>query len=161
MSVKGVFSPHINCFQGNNKASENARPRLMPNHGNIEMVTSGAKLGLCGLLVDTPLTSVNTMFEIDWVIIIPHNGTFTNNGQKWSFSVILIWLWIVNLQRLDWPTHQLNIYIKIAVSLKYLQFLFRSNQNKIICNLLQGQENISYYLWYHTCQFVFKQNISV
>ena len=29
------------------------------------------------------------MFEIDWVIIIPHNDTFSDIGQKPPFSVIL------------------------------------------------------------------------
>ena len=29
------------------------------------------------------------MFEIDWVIIIPHNDTFPDIGQKPPFSVIL------------------------------------------------------------------------
>ena len=32
---------------------------------------------------------MNTMFEIDLVIIIPHNGTFSGNGWKPPFSVIL------------------------------------------------------------------------
>ena len=36
----------------------------------------------------TPLTSVSTMFEIDRVIIISHNGTFSDNGRKPTFSVI-------------------------------------------------------------------------
>ena len=39
--------------------------------------------------VKTLQISVNTMFEIDRVIIIPHNGTFPDNGQKLPFSVIL------------------------------------------------------------------------
>ena len=30
--------------------------------------------------VKTPLTIVNTMLEIDGVIIISHNGTFSDNG---------------------------------------------------------------------------------
>ena len=41
------------------------------------------------LFVKTSLTSVNNMFEIDWVIIILHNGTFSDNGRKPPFSVIL------------------------------------------------------------------------
>ena len=37
--------------------------------------------------VKTPLTSVNTMFEIDQVNIIPHNGTFSDNGRKSPFQL--------------------------------------------------------------------------
>ena len=55
---------------------------LIRGNENTVMVTRGAKLGLSGLFVKTPLTSVNPMFEIDWVIIIPHNGTFSDIGQK-------------------------------------------------------------------------------
>ena len=55
---------------------------LIRGNGNTEMVTRGAILGLCGLFVKTPLTSVNPMFEIDWVIIISHNGIFSDIGQK-------------------------------------------------------------------------------
>ena len=62
---------------------------LIRGNGYTEMVTKGAKLGLCGLFVKTALTSVNTMFEIDWVIIISHNVTFSDIDQKPSFSVIL------------------------------------------------------------------------
>ena len=62
---------------------------LIRGNGNTEIVTRGAKLGLCGLFVKTTLTSVNTMFEIDWVSIIPHNGTFSDIGQKPPFSFIL------------------------------------------------------------------------
>ena len=62
---------------------------LIRGNGNTEMVTKGAKLGLCGLFVKTALTIVNTMFEIDWVIIISHNVTFSDIDQKPSFSVIL------------------------------------------------------------------------
>ena len=54
---------------------------LIRRNGNTETVTRGAKLGLYGLFVKTPLTSVNTMFELDWVIIIPYNGTFSDIGQ--------------------------------------------------------------------------------
>ena len=35
------------------------------------------------------LTNVSIMFEIDRVIIIPHNGTFLDDGRKPLFSVIL------------------------------------------------------------------------
>ena len=59
-----------------NKVSENARPRLRPNQRE------------CGLFLKTPLTSVNTVFERDWVIIILHDGTFSDIGQKPPFSVI-------------------------------------------------------------------------
>ena len=62
---------------------------LIRVNGNTDIVTRGAKLDLCGLFVKTPRTSVNTMFEIDWVIIIVYNGTFTNIGQKPQFSAIL------------------------------------------------------------------------
>ena len=62
---------------------------LIRGNGNTEMVTIGAKLGLCGLFLNTLLTSANTMFKIDWVIIIPHDGTFSDIGQKPPFSVIL------------------------------------------------------------------------
>ena len=39
--------------------------------------------------VKTPLTSVNAMFGTDQVIVIPHNGTYSDNGRKPPFSVIL------------------------------------------------------------------------
>ena len=45
----------------------------------------------------TPLINVNTTFEIERVIIIPHNGTFSDYGQKPSFSVILCLLESQNL----------------------------------------------------------------
>ena len=70
---------------------------LIRGNGNTEMVTWGAKLGLHGLFMKTPLTSVNTMFERDQVIIIPHNGTFSDNGRKPTFSVIL---WPLECQNL-------------------------------------------------------------
>ena len=39
--------------------------------------------------METNLAVLNTMFEIDRVIIIPHNGTFSDDGRKPPFSVIL------------------------------------------------------------------------
>ena len=42
-----------------------------------------------GIIHENPLTSVSTMFEIDRVIIILHDGTFSDNGRKPPFSVIL------------------------------------------------------------------------
>ena len=62
---------------------------LIRGNGNTGMVTRGAQLGLCGLFVKTPLTIGNTLFEIDGVIIIPHNATFSELGQKPPFSGIL------------------------------------------------------------------------
>ena len=39
--------------------------------------------------VNAPITSVNIMFEIDWVIIISHNGPFSDDGQNSPFVVVL------------------------------------------------------------------------
>ena len=49
----------------------------------------------------TPLTSMNTTFEIDRVIIIPHNGAFSDNGRKPAFSVIMWPLKGKNLANVD------------------------------------------------------------
>ena len=70
---------------------------LIRGNENTDMVTRGTKLGLSGIFMKTILASVNTMFEIDWVIIIPHNGTFSDIGQKPPFSVIL---WLLEGQNL-------------------------------------------------------------
>ena len=64
------------------------------------------------------LMIVNTMFETDWVIIIPHNGTFSNHGRKPPFSVILWPLEGKNIWA-TWPksesilnTHPISLQIK-------------------------------------------------
>ena len=62
---------------------------LIRRNGNTEMVSIGAKLGLRGLFMKTPLSSVNTMYEKDRVIFMPHKGTFSDNDQKPPVSVIL------------------------------------------------------------------------
>ena len=47
----------------------------------------------------TPLTSLNTLFEIDRVIIIPHNVTFSDNGCK-----PLVFRNFVATRGPNWPT---------------------------------------------------------
>ena len=59
---------HVCWMHNSTRQSEEARPRPRPNQRNAEMATRGGKLGLCWKkmewFVKTPLTSVNTMFEI-------------------------------------------------------------------------------------------------
>ena len=58
------------------------------------MATRVAKLGQCSKTMEKfmkiILTSVNTMMEIDRGFIIPHNGTFSENGRKPPFSVLFV-----------------------------------------------------------------------
>ena len=49
---------------------------LVKGNGNKDIVARGAKLGLRGIFMNTPLNNVNILFEIDQVLIIPHNDTF-------------------------------------------------------------------------------------
>ena len=84
------------------------------------MATRGAKLGLCsktGIIHENPLTSVSTVFEIDWVVIISHDGTFSDNGRKPPFSVIL---WPLEGQRSPKSksilnTHPLSVHTKFEM----------------------------------------------
>ena len=67
--------------------------------------------------VKTPLTSVNTMFEIDLVNIIPHYVTFSDDGRKPLFSVILWLLEGQNLANLPQSesilnTHSISVHNK-------------------------------------------------
>ena len=92
-------------------------------------VTRGAKLGI---FVKTPLTTMNTMFEIDWVIIIPHNGTFSDIGQKPPFSVI----------RLVGPSHYLDQSWNIVNSNLWNRFQWILKLNSYIFIKENAYENV-------------------
>ena len=100
-----LILPHFTFFielgfqSKQNKASKNAGPCPMSNQREWKY-RDGPQRGSIKLMwpvCEDPSVSVNTMFKIDLVIIIPHNGTFPDIGEKPPFSVIL------------WPLGGLNL----------------------------------------------------
>ena len=61
------------------------------------------------------------MFDIDWVIIIPHNDTFSDIGQKPPFSVILwqlegqSWAKVVQKSKTILKTHPISVHTKFEL----------------------------------------------
>ena len=151
------------------KASEDACPRLRPNqrewkyrdgHQRGEIRSMAQKMES---FVKTPLTSVNTMSEIDRVNIIPHNNNFSDNGQKAAFSegqdlANVAQKWVNSEHSTNKCTHQR----KWPFSSKFINFFWplegqnSANMAKKLFNSEHSPNKCTHQVWIRLCEYFFK-----